>query len=56
VLVASSYASSKKLSVGGTLAIDGVNYSIVGLVNPTLTGDVSDIYFDISTLQNLSSA
>lgn len=55
VLVASSYASSKKLSVGGTLPIDGVNYNIVGIVNPTLTGDVSDIYFDMSTLQSLSS-
>ena len=27
----------------------------MGLVNPTLTGDTSDIYFDLSTLQNLGS-
>jgi ABC-type lipoprotein release transport system permease subunit len=56
VLVSSAYASTKKLLVGGTLSINGVDYKIVGLVNPTLTGNVSDIYFDLPTMQTLSSS
>ena len=37
------------------LTINSIGYTIVGLVNPTLTGDVSDIYFSISNLQALST-
>lgn len=55
VLVSSAYASTKKLSTGGTLTINGTNYSIIGLVNPTLTGNVSDLYFDLPTMQALST-
>ncbi len=55
VLVTTAYASQKGLKVGQTLTINKVGYKIVGLVNPTLTGDVSDIYFSISNLQALSS-
>ncbi|MGC2486100.1 MAG: FtsX-like permease family protein [Acidimicrobiales bacterium] len=55
VLVTTAYASQKGLKVGQTLTINSVGYKIVGLVNPTLTGDVSDIYFSISNLQALSS-
>jgi ABC-type antimicrobial peptide transport system permease subunit len=55
VLVNNAYASTKKLSVGQTLTINGKSYSIIGLVAPTLTGNVSDIYFDLSTLQSLST-
>ncbi len=55
VLVTTAYASQKGLKVGQTLTINKVGYTIVGLVNPTLTGDVSDIYFSISNLQSLSS-
>ncbi len=55
VLVTTAYASQKGLKVGQTLTINAVGYKIVGLVNPTLTGDVSDIYFSISNLQTLSS-
>jgi ABC-type antimicrobial peptide transport system permease subunit len=55
VLVTTSYASQKGLTVGDTLTINKVGYKIVGLVNPTLTGDVSDIYFSISNLQALST-
>jgi len=55
VLVTTSYASQKGLKVGDTLTINKVNYKIVGLVNPTLTGDVSDVYFSISNLQTLST-
>ena len=55
VLVTTAYASQKGLKVGETLTINKVNYTIVGLVNPTLTGDVSDVYFSISNLQTLST-
>jgi ABC-type antimicrobial peptide transport system permease subunit len=55
VLVTTAYASQKGLKVGDTLTINKVGYKIVGLVNPTLTGDVSDIYFSISNLQTLST-
>jgi ABC-type antimicrobial peptide transport system permease subunit len=56
VLVSNAYASTKKLTVGGTITINGTNYDIVGLVSPTLTGNVSDIYFDLPTMQSLSSS
>ncbi|HEY5438155.1 MAG TPA: ABC transporter permease [Acidimicrobiales bacterium] len=55
VLVTTAYASQKGLQVGETLTINKVGYKIVGLVNPTLTGDVSDVYFSLSNLQSLST-
>jgi ABC-type antimicrobial peptide transport system permease subunit len=55
VLLATSYAAKEKVAVGGKLAINGVDYTVVGTVNPTLTGDASDVYFDLSTLQTLST-
>ncbi len=55
VLVNNAYANTKKLSVGAALTINGASYTIVGLVAPTLTGNVSDIYFDLATLQSLST-
>ncbi|HVN50203.1 MAG TPA: ABC transporter permease [Acidimicrobiales bacterium] len=56
VLVNNAYASTKKLAVGRTLTINGKTYKIVGLVSPTLTGNVADVYFPLSTMQTLSSA
>lgn len=56
VLVTTAYASQKGLKVGQTLTINSADYTIVGLVNPTLTGDVSDVYFSLSNLQSLSSS
>jgi hypothetical protein len=41
--------------VGQSITINSTSYTIVGLVNPTLTGDVSDIYFSLSNLQTLST-
>ena len=52
ILVSTAYASTNGIKVGQTLTIDKTNYKVVGLVNPTLTGDVSDIYFDLATLQS----
>ena len=40
---------------GPELTIDKTAYKVVGLVNPTLTGDTSDIYFDLATLQSARS-
>ncbi|HVB04907.1 MAG TPA: ABC transporter permease [Acidimicrobiales bacterium] len=56
VLVNTAYASTKKLKLGGTLTINAKGYKIVGLVSPTLTGNVSDVYFPLTTMQSLSSA
>jgi ABC-type antimicrobial peptide transport system permease subunit len=55
VLVTTAYATQESLKVNQTLTINSVNYKIVGLVNPTLTGDVSDIYFSLANLQKLST-
>ena len=55
ILVNTAYASTNSIKVGQQLTIDKTVFSVVGLVNPTLTGDTSDIYFDLSTLQTLGS-
>jgi ABC-type antimicrobial peptide transport system permease subunit len=56
LLVNTAYASTKKLTVNGTVTINQTSYKIVGLVAPTLTGNVADIYFPLSTMQTLASA
>ncbi len=56
VLANTAYASTKKLKVGSTLTINGKTYKIVGLVSPTLTGNVADVYFPLTTIQTLASA
>ena len=55
ILVNTAYASTNGIKVGQQLTIDKTTFTVVGLVNPTLTGDTSDIYFDLSTLQTLAS-
>jgi len=55
ILVNTAYASTNNIKVGQQLTIDKTAFTVVGLVNPTLTGDTSDIYFDLSTLQTLAS-
>jgi ABC-type lipoprotein release transport system permease subunit len=55
VLLATSYAAKENVTVGGKIAINSVDYTVVGTVNPTLTGDSSDVYFDMATLQKLST-
>jgi len=55
ILVSTAYAGSNNIKVGQTWTIDKTGYKVVGLVNPTLTGDVSDIYFDLATMQSASS-
>ena len=55
ILIANSYANKNNLKVGSTVSINGTTYTVVGLVNPTLTGSTADIYFPLSTLQKMSS-
>ena len=55
VLVNSAYASSNGIKAGQTLSINGTTFTVVGLVNPTLTGNISDMYFDLATLQSMST-
>lgn len=55
VLVNTAYASSNGIKAGQTLTINGTTYTVVGLVTPTLTGNVSDMYFDLTTLQSIST-
>ena len=56
VLVNTAYATQKGYKVGGSVTINSVKYSIVGLVNPTLTGNTADLYFSLSYLQSISSS
>jgi ABC-type lipoprotein release transport system permease subunit len=55
ILVNSAYASSNAITPGQKLTINGTAFTVVGLVNPTLTGNISDVYFDIDTLQSMST-
>ncbi len=55
ILVSSAYAGTNDIKVGQTWTINKTGYKVVGLVDPTLTGDTSDIYFDLATLQSASS-
>ena len=55
VLVNQAYASTNTLKVGSTIAINGTTFHVVGIVAPTLTGNVSDLYFDLTTLQSMAT-
>ena len=55
VLLNIAYANSHKLSVGSTVPINGTDYKVVGLVNPTLSGNTADLYFPLTTLQKLAT-
>jgi ABC-type antimicrobial peptide transport system permease subunit len=55
LLVGTAYASTNGIKVGQQLTIDKITFTVVGLVNPTLTGDTADLYFDLPTLQSLAS-
>jgi ABC-type antimicrobial peptide transport system permease subunit len=55
VIVSTTYAAKQKLSVGSTLTINKVAYTVVGLAEPSLTGNTADVYFPISTLQQIAS-
>jgi ABC-type antimicrobial peptide transport system permease subunit len=55
VLVNVAYANSKSLKLGDKVPINGTDFTVVGLVNPTLTGSTADLYFPLPKLQGLAS-
>ena len=55
VLVNVAYANSHQLTVGSSVPINGTSYHVVGLVNPTLSGNTADLYFPLATMQKLAS-
>jgi ABC-type antimicrobial peptide transport system permease subunit len=55
VVLSTTYAGKQKLSVGGTLTVNGTAYEVVGLAEPTLTGNTADVYFPLSTLQSVAT-
>lgn len=54
VLANVAYAGKKSVKVGSKIAINGTDFTVVGLVNPTLTGNTADLYFPLATLQKLA--
>ncbi|HMC09535.1 MAG TPA: ABC transporter permease, partial [Actinomycetota bacterium] len=54
VLLNQSYANQHSLAVGAQLPINGTSYTVVGLVKPTLSGSIADVYFPLGTLQGLA--
>ncbi|TMK53824.1 MAG: FtsX-like permease family protein [Actinobacteria bacterium] len=54
ILLNQSYASQHAYGVGSEFPINGATYTVVGLVKPTLTGTIADVYFPLSTIQNLA--
>lgn len=54
VLANVAYANKNKLRLGSTIPINGKTYTVVGLVNPTLSGNTADLYFPLSTLQQVA--
>ena len=54
VLLNVAYANTKAMAVGDTIPINGTDYTVVGLVRPTLTGSTADVYFPLATLQALA--
>ncbi len=55
VLVSTAYAGKQSLKVGSTLLVNGTDYTVRGLVDPTLTGNSADVYFPLPTMQALAS-
>jgi ABC-type antimicrobial peptide transport system permease subunit len=54
VLLNQSYANQHSYGIGAQLPINGTSYTVVGLVKPTLTGSIADVYFPLSTIQSLA--
>ena len=55
VLLGATYAQKNKLPVGSKITVNGTTYNVVGIVNPTLTGETADVYFPLATLQKLAT-
>jgi putative ABC transport system permease protein len=55
MLVSTAYANKNKVKVGDTMPVNGTNFTVVGLVNPTLSGQTADLYFPLGALQRLAT-
>ena len=53
-LVATTYASRERLSVGSSLDLNGTVFKVVGLVEPPLGGQSADVYLPLAQLQTLA--
>ena len=53
-VLSESYARRKQLHVGSTLTIGGKTYTVVGIAQPPLGGQASDVYIRLDELQKLS--
>jgi putative ABC transport system permease protein len=53
-LVNQAYASSEDVSLGDELELGGERFEVVGIVEPPLGGDASDIYLPLDQLQRIS--
>jgi putative ABC transport system permease protein len=53
-VVSVSYANENGIEVGDDLSIGGRDYTVVGLAEPSVGGEASDIYVPLAQLQKLS--
>lgn len=53
-VLAEAYAARRGLAVGGTLDLNGTQFSVVGLAKPPLGGQTADVYLPLAELQKLS--
>jgi ABC-type antimicrobial peptide transport system permease subunit len=54
-LVATSYAAKHSLKVGSKLNLNGISFTVVGLVSPPLGGQSADVYLPLGQLQTLAN-
>ena len=54
ILLNVSYANQHNYPLNSQIPINGTNYTVVGLVKPTLTGSIADVYFPLPTIQTLA--
>lgn len=53
-VVAVSYANENEIDVGDEVSVGGHDFEVVGLADPTVGGEASDIYVALGQLQKLS--
>lgn len=53
-VLSESYARRKGLHVGSTMTIGGKTYTVIGIAQPPLGGQASDVYIRLDELQKLS--
>jgi ABC-type antimicrobial peptide transport system permease subunit len=50
-----SYANSKNISVGGSIALGGKTFHVIGIAKSPLGGTASDAFVELDTLQKISN-